>query len=260
MKERKPWIAMARRIATFVLIVAGLGLTAEPAVAEDAALQARHLTEKAQLTLETFAAAPEMDAFRNLVANARGIFIAPQVLKGAFIFGASGGSGVFVARDRLRNEWAGPAFYTLGGASFGLQIGGNASEVVLLVMTDRGVNALLESSFKLGADVGASVGPVGIGAAASTANLSADIISFSRSKGLYGGLSVDGAVVKTRADLNSAFYRGTTTATDILMKRSAVNPEAGGLLRAVSRIAGGVTKKQETKAPPPPPAAVEEEE
>jgi len=205
----------------------------------DEAMDARHLTERAQMTLETFAKAPEMEGFRDLVKDARGVFIAPQILKGAFIVGASGGSGVLVSRDRLKNQWAGPAFYTIGSASFGLQIGGNASEVVLLAMTDRGVNALLESSVKLGADLAVSVGPVGIGAAASTANLSADIVSFSRSKGLFGGVSVDGAVVKTREGLNNAYYGTIATPTDILIKRSVTNPHSEGLLGLVSKLAAG---------------------
>jgi SH3 domain-containing YSC84-like protein 1 len=263
MKISRAWprTEIARVMLMVSLAAAGIGALAMPAVAEDATLQARHLTERARQTLETFAGAQEMGAFRNLITNARGVFISPQVLKGAFIFGASGGSGVFVSRDRLQNQWAGPAFYTMGGISFGLQIGGDASEVILLAMTDRGVNALLESSIKLGADVGLAVGPVGMGAAASTANLSADIISFSRSKGLYGGISVDGAVVKTRQSLNNAYYSGITTPSDILIKRSAVNPHANGLLEAVSKLAGGQAQNPEPQAPPPrpqPPADDEE--
>ena len=180
-----------------------------------------------------------MDGFRSLVKNARGIFIAPQILKGAFIVGASGGSGVLVAHDGLTGRWLGPAFYTIGEASFGFQIGGSASEVVLLAMTDRGVNALLESSIKLGADVGVAAGPVGIGAAASTANLSVDIVSFSRSKGLFGGISVDGAVVKTRSDWNDAYYGAIVTPVDIFRKRIAGNPHSAGLLSVVSRVVSG---------------------
>ncbi len=259
MKRQRLWAGIARVIIAGTVMVACTGPLAASRAEEDAGLQARHLAERAQQTLETFASAPEMDAFRNLIGDARGVFIAPQVLKGAFIFGASGGSGIFVARDRLRNQWAGPAFYTVGSVSFGLQIGGNASEVILLVMTDRGVNALLQTSAKLGADVGAAVGPVGVGAAASTANLSADILSFSRSKGLYGGLSVDGAIVKPRADLNDAYYRVVTTPSDILMKRSVSEPHARSLLDMISRIAGGRPLGAEQKAPPPPPSRIEEE-
>jgi len=226
--------------ASLALFLLGLAAALFPgqAAAEDA-MDARHLMEKAQLTLETFSRAPEMEAFRNLIKDARGVFVAPQVLKGAFVFGVSGGSGVLVSRDRLKGQWAGPAFYTIGSVSFGLQIGGDASEVVLLAMTDRGVNALLESSVKLGADVGVAAGPVGVGAAASTANLSADIVSYSRSKGLYFGVSLDGAVVKTRDDWNNAFYGGVVTPTDILLKRSVANPQSGGLLDVVANLAAG---------------------
>ncbi len=212
-------------------------MVASVAYADDQ-LEAKQIMEKARLTLEAFGRAPEMDGFRSLVKDARGVYISPQILRGAFIFGGSGGSGLFIVRDKESDNWSGPAFYTIGSISFGLQIGGDASEVVLLVMTERGVTALLSSSVKLGADVGVAVGPVGIGAAASTANVSADIISFSRSKGLYGGISLDGAVVKTRGDYNTAFYGKEVTPTDILISKTTKNPGAEGLLEMASKMAG----------------------
>jgi lipid-binding SYLF domain-containing protein len=258
--RHSPRTGVARLILTVFLITAGVSVWTMPAVAEDAELQARHLTERARQTLETFAKATEMDALRSLIKDARGVFIAPQILKGAFVFGASGGSGVFVARDRPAQQWSGPAFYTIGGASIGFQIGANASEVILLAMTDRGVSSLLESSFKLGADVGVAVGPVGMGAAASTANLSGDIISFSRSKGLYAGLSLDGAIVKTRGDMNNAYYKGIATPVDILIRRSASNPHAAGLIETISRLAGGQSKRPEPPEPPPTPMPAAESE
>ncbi len=214
----------------------GVGVLAAVQARADDAMEARHLAEKARLTLETFSKAPEMEAFRNLVKDAKGIFVAPQIIKGAFIIGASGGSGVFVARDYKTGQWAGPAFYTIGEASFGFQAGGSASEVILLAMTDRGVYALLESSVKLGADIGVAAGPIGVGAAASTANLSADIITFARSKGLYGGISVDGAIVKTRNDWNSAYYGTSVTPSEILIRRTVSNPASASLIREVSRL------------------------
>ena len=167
--------------------------------------------------------------------KAKGVFIAPQVLKGAFVVGASGGSGVLVVRDEKTGGWNGPAFYTIGGVSFGPQIGGQASEVVLLVMTERRVSSLLSNSLKLGADVGIAAGPVGAGASVSTANLSADILSFSRSKGLYGGVSVDGAVVAIRGDLNEAYYGKPVTPTDTLIRRQVANPQAERLIDAVAK-------------------------
>jgi len=207
-----------------------------PAMADDATT-AKNLVEKARMSFNAFDTAKEMGAFRDLIKKAKGIFIAPSVLKGAFIVGASGGSGVFLSRDNKTNKWFGPAFYTIGEASFGLQIGGSASEVILLAMTDRGVKAFLANSVKLGADTGVAVGPIGAGAAAATANLSADILSFSRSKGLYGGISVDGAVVATRDGLNNAYYGKKASTTDILVVHNVNNSGAAGLINAIDKAA-----------------------
>jgi len=212
------------------LLVAGIS---GPARASDA-MDARHLVEKATITLNDFDKAKDMSAFRDLLKDAKGVFISPQILKGAFVVGASGGSGVFMVRDATTGEWSQPAFYTIGAASFGLQIGGEASEVVLLAMTDRGVSALLSDSVKLGADVGVAAGPVGVGASAATANLSADILSFARSKGLFAGISLDGAVVKVRDSLNNAYYGAMVTPTDILVKRTVMNRHSERLISAIS--------------------------
>jgi lipid-binding SYLF domain-containing protein len=207
---------------------------AAPTVADDAT-EAQNLVEKARMSFNSFETAKEMGGFRDLIKKAKGVFIAPSVLKGAFIVGASGGSGVFLARDTKTNKWSGPAFYTIGEASFGLQIGASASEVVLLAMTDRGVTSFLSDNFKLGAAGAIAVGPVGVGAAAATANLSADILSFSRAKGLFGGISVDGAVVGVRGGLNEAYYGKKVTATDILVKHDVQNKGAAGLIKAVDK-------------------------
>jgi len=221
-----------------ILFASVVVLVAVTPVLADEASESRQLVEKARMSFDNFQSAKEMDGFRDLLKKAKGVFIAPQVLKGAFIVGASGGSGVLLARDAKTRSWHGPAFYTIGEASFGLQAGGTASEVVLLAMTDRGVTAFLSNSLKLGADAGVAVGPVGAGAAAATANLSADIISFSRSKGLYGGVSVDGAVVATRDSLNEAYYGKQANSTDILVHHAVKNPQAAGLIESVSEAAG----------------------
>ena len=214
------------------------GIGAPEALCDDR-LQARQLVEKASITLESFVSAGEMDKFRVLLKRARGVFISPQVIRGAFIFGGSGGSGVFMVRDNNRGDWAGPAFYTIGEVSFGLQIGGDASEVIFLAMTERGVTALLSSSVKLGADVGIAVGPVGAGADASTANLSVDILTFSRSKGLYGGASLEGAIVKVREGLNQAYYGKDVSPSDILVARTVTSGQAAKIRGLLSRTAGG---------------------
>jgi lipid-binding SYLF domain-containing protein len=226
-----------RKISQYVaamLLIFGAAAVAAPARADDAT-DARQLVEKAKLTFESMSVAPEMDGLRDLMKNAKGVFIAPQVLRGAFIFGVSGGSGVFFARGERPGQWNGPAFYTIGEASFGLQAGADASEIVLLAMTDRGVTALLSTSVKLGADASVAAGPVGIGVRAATANLSVDILSFSRSKGLYGGVSVEGAVIATRGSLNAAYYGRDVSPADILIRGAASNPHAAPLIERIRK-------------------------
>lgn len=227
----------ARLSLTLTCTVAFLLSSLSPAVADDAT-DARQLVERAKITFDSFRIKKDLISLRDLLKKARGVFIAPQVLRGAFIVGGSGGSGVLLVRDPKTGQWNGPAFYTMGEASFGLQIGGEASEVLLLAMTERGVTALLSHSVKLGADVGVAVGPVGAGADASTANLSADIVSYSHSKGLYGGISVEGAVVAVRDGWNEAYYGKKVTPTDILIRRDARKKHAAKLIEAVSKAAG----------------------
>ncbi len=228
-KKRLVWAATASLF--LVTILPGVRASA------DDKQKPTQLVEKARFAFEGFMADSKMESFHGLFEKAKGVFVAPQVLKGAFVVGASGGSGVLVVRDEKTGEWNGPAFYTLGGISFGLQIGGEASEVVLLIMTERGVSSLLSNSLKLGADAGIAAGPVGAGASVSTANLSADILSFSRSKGLYGGISVDGAVVAIRGDWNEAYYGKPVTPTDTLIRREVTNPQAARLIDAVNKAA-----------------------
>jgi len=223
-------------IATILLsLVMVTSLTARAFAADDK-MEAEQLVEKARMTLGSMASDPNMEALVDLIKKGRGVFICPALLKGAFIIGASGGSGVFLVRDEKSGTWHGPAFYTIGGASFGLQIGGQASEVILVAMTERGVSALLSTSAKLGGDAGVAVGPVGVGASAATANLSADILSFSRAKGLYGGLSLDGAVVAVRGGLNDAYYGKKVGPTDIFIRHEVTNPQAARLIEEIAKI------------------------
>ncbi|MGH6780640.1 MAG: lipid-binding SYLF domain-containing protein [Sphingomonadaceae bacterium] len=221
-----------------VLLAVTAVLGPGPSMADDAQ-DARHLVDKARLTLESFMADKDLGpGVRSLMKRAKGVLIYPQVLKGAFLVGISGGSGVLLAHDAKARKWGGPAFYTIGEASFGLQAGGQASEVVLVALTDRGVTALLSTSAKLGADVGVALGPVGAGAEAATANLSVDLVSYSRAQGLYAGISLEGAVVAARDGLNKAYYGKEVTPTAILVRHAVTNPQAAGLIGAVSKAAG----------------------
>jgi lipid-binding SYLF domain-containing protein len=211
------------------------------AVADDA-VDTAQLIEKSRMTFRNFMTSSDTEAFRNLMKSARGVFICPQVLKGAFLVGVSGGSGVFLAYDSKTGKWSEPAFYTMGEVSFGIQAGGKASEIVLLAMTDRGVNAFLSNSLKLGVDAGIAAGPVGMGAEAATANLSADIVSYSLSQGLFGGISLEGAVITTRNSWNQAYYGKVSTPTDILILHNVSNPQSSDLVRDISEASLGQYK------------------
>jgi len=220
--------------AVLLALVSCLAPWVGPSAADDRS-EALQLVEKARFAVDNFAADPNMGAFRDLMRKARGVLIVPQLVKAGLIIGGSGGSGVLVARDDRNGTWSQPAFYTLGGASIGFQIGVEASEVVLLFMTDRGVTTLLTSSLKLGGDASVAAGPVGVGIGAETAVISADIVTFTRAKGLYGGVSLEGAVVAVRKGLNSAYYGSPASPVDILVRRSVTSPASTGLVEAVGK-------------------------
>jgi SH3 domain-containing YSC84-like protein 1 len=230
---------MHRWIAQWMAVAATMTLLLGSFAWADDAMDARQLVEKAKLTVEQFQTDPNMGSLRDLAKKAKGMLILPQMIRAAFIVGGSGGSGVLVARDEKAGQWRGPAFYTLGGASFGFQAGADAAEVIILAMTERGVTKLLSPQVKLGADISVAAGPVGGGAAAATAGLSADLISYSMAKGLYGGFSVDGSVAGVREALNHAYYGKPVSPTDILIKGAVKNPQAAPLIGAVAKLGGG---------------------
>ena len=227
------WIARAA-LGAWMFAMLAVGMSPAPAWADD--LQdARHLVEKAQMTMENFQTDPIMGEFRAALKQAKAVLILSQVVKVGFLFGGSGGSGVMMAADG-KGGWNGPAFYTLGAVSFGGLAGAEASEIVVLAMSERGLNAMLRPSFKLGADASLALGPFGAGVAAATANLSADLVSFARARGLYAGLSIDGAVVGTRNGLNRTYYGREVTPTDILVAGDMRNPHAGALTATLTRM------------------------
>ena len=229
--KRLSVLLFAAAIIGAVITVPGMALASDKT-------DAQAIVTKANITFNSFMSDKNFTEMRKLSRSAKGIFIAPQIIKGAFIWGASGGTGVFLVREE-GGKFTQPAFYTIGSVSFGLQIGGQVSEIILLAITDQGVTTLLQNSVKLGADVGIAAGPYGAGAQAATANISADILAFSRAKGLYGGISLDGAVVDVRDSLNKAYYNKPITPTDILVKKNVSNAHADKLRTSVAKISGG---------------------
>jgi lipid-binding SYLF domain-containing protein len=142
---------------------------------------------------------------KELLDQAEAIAVFPNVIKAAFVFGGRGGQGV-ISR-RVKGGWTAPAFFNLGGGSFGAQIGASKTDYVLLIMNESGLNGLLKDKFELGGEVGIAAGPVGREAAASTnPRLDAGIISYSRSKGAFIGAALKGAVITPDNDLNEAIY------------------------------------------------------
>lgn len=194
----------------------------------------KDLVDQAKATFGNFVADPNMTWFRDHVKEAKGLFIVPQFLKAAFFFGGAGGSGVFVAKDQKMDEWSEPAFFTMGAGSFGFQFGAQASEIVLLVLTQRGVDSLLSGNFKLGADGSVAIGPVGAGmAGATTPTLSVDLLSFVRAKGLFAGISLEGAVLAARDEWSAQYYGKSVTPTDIVIRREVKNSHSDGLRTAI---------------------------
>ena len=237
MKKRLHVFFLSMTVLTALTLCGIIFLQTTPAFADERT-DAQQLVENAKFTFQNLMTDSNMGVMRDLMKDAKGVFIIPQLLRGAYVIGLSGGNGVLITKDG-GNKWNGPAFYTIGGASIGLQIGGEASEVVLVVMTERGVNAFLANTLKFGADANVAVGPVGMGISAQTANLSGDILSFSRSKGLYGGVSLQGAVVATRDGLNRAYYKEKINSpADILINPKFTSPQAAGLLEEVAKSAG----------------------
>ena len=238
-------------LALSLALVIALILGHPPASAAEEDEQ-KDLVEKSRMTLDGFLADSNMVWFRDHVKEARGVFIMPQLLKAAFFFGGEGGSGVFLVKDDKTGEWSDPAFYTMAAGSFGFQFGAQASEVVLLVMSRRGVESLLTSTFKLGGDVSVAVGPVGAGIEGSTAmNLSADLLTFARAKGLFGGISLEGAVIATRDEWNRDYYGKEVRPTDILVKLAVMNPQSAGLKATLVRAVAGKPLTGQTTAPVP---------
>lgn len=206
----------------------------DPAFSAEAIAQ-QQLVDKAQLTLEAFASDPQLkDQLKQLSKEARALFIVPQFMRGAFIFGGAGGSGVLIARDEQSGIWGDPVFYNIGSASFGAQVGADVSEMVFVVRTRKGVEEFFTNDFKLGANAGMATGPVGAGMSAQ--GIAADIVSYARQKGAFAGMAVDGAFVSVSNDSNQAYYGKAVRPTDILVKKEIGNPKSLQLRAAADRL------------------------
>ena len=219
-------------VFAFALFIGVSGIAGPaPAQAPGSTAEQRALLAEAEAALEAINADPHIGKnFKTAIARARAVYIVPELIKGGFIFGGEGGTGVLLAR-LPEGGWSAPAFIVMGGASIGLQLGGQVSQVAFTIMTDKGLAAILNNKVKLGADLSVAVGVAGAGTeAATTTAAGADIFQFAVSKGLFGGGTVEGAVLEPRDAWNAALYGGQyKTPRDIVSDRSLNPPEADRL-------------------------------
>jgi lipid-binding SYLF domain-containing protein len=231
--SKLPFITTRLPLVAAVLFGAMVAVSATPALA--APVEQQQLVDKAKMTLDAFASDPNVGpAIRDLKGEAKALFIVPQFLRGAFVFGGAGGSGVLIVRDEKTKKWSEPAFYTIGSASFGLQIGGDVSELVFVVRNQKGLEEFYRSDFKLGGDVSMAVGPVGSGA--SMKGIAADLVAYARKKGVFAGIAVDGSMISVSDESNSAYYGKSVRPTDIVVKQTVSNPKSADLRNAATKL------------------------
>ena len=195
------------------------------------ASEEQQLVDRAEMSLKNIY--QENLWFRDHAKEAKAIYIVPSLLRGAFIFGGAGGSGVLIVKKE-DGSWSEPAFYTMGSASFGLQIGGDASEIVLVVRTQRGLEAFYSTDFRLGGDLSVAVGPEGAGARGG--GITGDFVSFGKAKGAFAGISVDGQGVAVSDTANMNYYGKPVRPTDILVQGSVSNPGSKSLRETAAKL------------------------
>jgi SH3 domain-containing YSC84-like protein 1 len=169
------------------------------------------------------------DIPQDLIDKARCVVVMPSVLKAAFVVGGSYGRGTMVCRSGkdFTGPWGAPAMYALEGGSVGLQIGGEATDFVFLVMNDRGAGSLLRTKVRLGADASAAAGPKGRSASADTdPSMRAEILSYSRARGVFAGISLDGSTLRPDEDANRKLYGKPTSAAKIILESDVTAPDA----------------------------------
>lgn len=181
------------------------------------------MVDRARITFQSMMSDTQYPGLVDLATRAKGIIIVPNLIRAAFFFGGRGGNGVMLVRG-ANGRWSAPAFYTIGGASWGLQIGGQASELIIVVMTEKGVNAIMNREVTLGGDAGVAIGELGQGIHAATGlGLKSDMYAFARSQGLFAGISLDGSVISPRGTWNQQVYGQDATPKSILVDRTSTS-------------------------------------
>lgn len=217
--------------ATFVAATLAVGGMGQAHAASDQ----QNTIDRARITIDDLKKDKAFGTSRDLIRKARAVLIVPRLYKGGFFVGGEGGTGVMMTHSSA--GWSQPAFYNLGSASFGLQIGLEQSEMVLFVMSQKALDALNKNEVKLGAGAGLTVVTLGSSVeGATTTNAGVDIVTWASSSGAYGGITLNGSVIRPDSDDNAAYYGRAVTANDILYRHSVTNAGTSSLRSAIATV------------------------
>ena len=193
------------------------------------------LVDRATLTVQDMMTQTVSQDPQKLLRRAKGVMICPRIFKAGFFFGGEGGNCVMLARAG-NGTWSYPAFYTIGSGSFGFQFGIEDNQLLMLIMTEKGLNAVLDSQIKLGANASIAIATLGAGIQGSTtAAVGADIVAFSASRGLFGGIALEGSVMSAQTPWNQSYYGQPFAARQLVMQMQGSNPGADPLRDVLTR-------------------------
>jgi SH3 domain-containing YSC84-like protein 1 len=226
-----------KKLLPLVFGVAILSMIMFPATNTYADNKWTNLVEESGKVLADIQQMPDQGIPEDLMKSCRAIAIFPNTVSGGFVIGGKYGQGVIMVRNEDSGKWSAPAVFTIAGGSFGWQIGGQATDFVLLIMSRRSVDGILEGKFKLGADAAVAAGPVGRAAEASIdIQLKGGILSYSRSRGLFAGAKLEGAMISEQWEANETIYGKALSAKQILLKNEARMPKsANGILKVLDK-------------------------
>lgn len=207
----------------YAFVVVALSLTSLSAQASD---EARRISDSI-IVLDEIMAAGDKAVPTSILEQAAGVAVFPSLLKGGLVVGGQRGKGILSVRDKKTGLWSAPAFLTITGGSIGAQVGGQAIDLILIVNNDRGLEQLVKNQFKVGAEAGVAAGPVGREAAAATdIQMRAQILSYSRARGLFAGITLTGATIRQDRDANERFYGTAYRTGQIVFEGLAGAPQS----------------------------------
>jgi SH3 domain-containing YSC84-like protein 1 len=207
------------------------------------------LVDRATLTVQDMMTQNVSQDPKSLLRRAKGVMVCPRIFKAGFFFGGEGGNCVLLARSG-NGTWSYPAFYSIGSGSFGFQFGIEDNQLLMLIMTEHGLNAILDSQIKLGANAGIAIATLGAGVQGSTtAAVGADIVAFAASRGLFGGVALEGSLMSADSHADQSYYGQPTSSRQLVIQMQGANPGADPLRDLLTRYG---TRDASAPMPPPP--------